>query len=280
LFSNSQVIDMAKLLQNLRMLNCEVECSKPEDSHFRILVDEKHVKYITIAPGVFSPDDMTWDVALIPLLPKLPLGDWNVGHIVNNSSGAPEFAWTKKDQLPGIKDIWHPECIDILSLKLDKIMGNVFEASSMRFPEPVIAKFARFWWEVDWYAKETEIYRYIQEKGLNQEKGLTPKFLGHLAEEGRIIGFVLEKCPGRHAGPENLAACREIVSKLHAIGILHGDVNRHNFLVSENGSVVMIDFESATQCSDNKLFQQELESLELELSDESGRGGIITYLTD
>lgn len=33
----------------------------------------------------------------------------------------------------------------------------------------------------------------------------------------------------RAAGPGDLAACQGVLKKLHALGVKHGDINKHNF---------------------------------------------------
>lgn len=100
-----------------------------------------------------------------------------------------------------------------------------------------------------------------------------------MEEEGRTIGFLLEKVEGRHATPDDLAACRTVVSRLHALGIVHGDLNKHNFLISRS-RVVLLDFESARRSEDKDAMEQELRNLERQLLDESGRGGIVMVAPD
>jgi serine/threonine-protein kinase RIO1 len=57
------------------------------------------------------------------------------------------------------------------------------------------------------------------------------------------------------------------------MGLIHGDVNRHNFIVDRsNGHVRMIDFEHAGNF-DEKQARLELESLASHLVEETGRGG-------
>ncbi len=38
---------------------------------------------------------------------------------------------------------------------------------------------------------------------------------------------------GRRATISDLPACEAIVGKLHGLGIVHGDLNKHNFLTSD-----------------------------------------------
>lgn len=59
----------AQLLANL------VDPDDEEDSEYRFLVDQTHVKYVTVAPGVLPKSDRIFAPALIPLLPPFPPGD-------------------------------------------------------------------------------------------------------------------------------------------------------------------------------------------------------------
>ncbi|KAF8248813.1 hypothetical protein K440DRAFT_623853 [Wilcoxina mikolae CBS 423.85] len=56
---------------------------------------------------------------------------------------------------------------------------------------------------------ETQMYKIID--GL----GLAPAFLGHITENGRIMGFLLEKVEGRSAGIEDLTACQECLKRVY-----------------------------------------------------------------
>tara|TARA_R110002060_G_scaffold50271_2_gene61078 strand:+ start:672 stop:875 length:204 start_codon:yes stop_codon:yes gene_type:complete len=58
------------------------------------------------------------------------------------------------------------------------------------------------------------------------------------------------------------------------LGILHGDLNKHNFLISERG-VVMIDVETAKKSKDGEAMEREPMGLEGHLLDESGNGGVV-----
>ena len=97
-------------------------------------------------------------------------------------------------------------------------------------------------------------------------------FLGLLTEEGRIIGFIIERLTdAHHASPTELRLCQVALSKLHNLGILHGDVNKHNFLVKD-GRAILIDFECARATEDKSALREEMECLLDELGDTSGRG--------
>jgi hypothetical protein len=117
-----------------------------------------------------------------------------------------------------------------------------------------VIKFARFPWELQCYESGTRIYERIDGQAIG------PLFLGHLTEEGRVIGLVIEYIKyARHARPRccgGLSKC--IKEAASARPFTHGDVNRHNFLVREadgRKTVTLIDFESASDCTDDAVFE-------------------------
>lgn len=133
-------------------------------------------------------------------------------------------------------------------------------------PETIIAKIARFEWEIPRIERETRAYQLLE------GSGLTPRFLGHIHENGRIMGFLLEKIEGHPASIQDLGNCETSLEKLHELGFLHGDVNRYNFLVTEDG-VKLLDFERLQENASPESMHKELESVRVELIEESGRGG-------
>jgi hypothetical protein len=253
-------------MEDLKILNLEVDDDGGE-SYFRVLVNSKDVKYITIDFGIYDTEDMTWDVALIPKLPDFPLVGWNFGHITKDEkTNLPHFSWTAKKPFPGIEHTWHPVFVDYLSLNIGKkLLSNVYEATTPR--GTVIVKYARFPWEIDYYNKETEAYFWIE----GHEIG--PKFLGHVTEGNMVIGFLLQKVDGHHASGADLEHCRDVVKKLHTLGIHHRDLNKHNFLVQEERAY-LIDFESARKGVGKEELNIELESVEGHICSESKRGGM------
>ena len=238
------------------------------DSYYHLLVDGRYFKYISIESGTYDFDDLCFPPVLLSKLPKFPPGDWNLGHIAKSVEiPSPHFAWTTQKNFSSIETTWHPTYVDFLSLKIGELlMINVYEVTLAQFESPVIAKLARFPWEIDYYNNETLAYSWIEGHNIG------PKFLGHLTEEGRVIGFLLEKVNGHHAGINDLHHCRTAVSKLHRLGIFHGDLNRHNFLVSSSRAY-LVDFETARKVDDQQSLDQELQDLEKQLCSDSNRGG-------
>ncbi|KAF2155226.1 hypothetical protein K461DRAFT_266525 [Myriangium duriaei CBS 260.36] len=130
----------------------------------------------------------------------------------------------------------------------------------------MIAKIARFEWEIPRIEQETKAYQLLQ------GSGLAPRFLAHIHEEGRIMGFLLEMIEGRSASIEDLGACEIALKKLHRMGSVHGDVNRYNFLITKDG-VKLIDFERLQENAGLEAMSKEMRDLRSGLVDESGRGG-------
>jgi predicted Ser/Thr protein kinase len=235
-----------------------------------MLVDGKHFKYITIDPGIYEVDDLCFPPVLLEKLPPFPAGDWNCGRISQTPGNPrPFFAETVRKSLPSISPLWHSKSYDYLSFKIgERLKSNVYTASSSQFKSTIIAKFARFYWEIGYYVAETQAYSWIDGHNIG------PEFLGYLTEDGRVIGFLIEYVKGRHATISDRPACEVIARRLHGLGILHGDLNKHNFLITERDAV-LIDYETAKQSDDSEAMQQELEGLEAQLLDESGTSGVV-----
>lgn len=133
-------------------------------------------------------------------------------------------------------------------------------------PATIIAKIARFEWEIPRIEQETRAYQLLE------GSGLAPRFLGHIHENGRIMGLLLEKIEGCPASFQDLSICEAALEKLHELGLVHGDVNRYNFLVTEGG-VKLVDFESLLENASPESMRKELDNIRVELAEESGHGG-------
>ncbi|CAK7272235.1 hypothetical protein SEPCBS119000_005018 [Sporothrix epigloea] len=259
------------------VLSMEVDMDDATESYYRIQFGSQ-VKYLIVDPGIIDRD-----VHIMPIdsLPTFPYAEkWTEAHVSRNKiSNDLEYNFSDRE-LAGVKNQWHPKLIDFLTLeKIRSIAITVFEAvldadvSHLGLQSTVIAKIARFEWEIPRIEKETRAYQLLE------GSGLAPRFLGHIHENGRIMGFVLEKLEGRRASLDDLSSCESAVRKLHGLGLLHGDVNRHNFLVTEEG-VILLDFETLGENASPESMCKELESLPAELVEDTGRGGGILYAVD
>ncbi|KAK4447880.1 alpha-galactosidase A [Podospora aff. communis PSN243] len=264
---------MSSPLEPPRLISMEVTRSGRADSHYRILAN-RNVKYITIYAGALdaaSLDDMDLDFENV--LPPLPYCEdtWKSARITRNPVSGQLNAALSSAALPGVKTIWHPQMTDHLDIERTEYLALLTQECRRKAdpgPERMVAKMARFYWEIQYMEAETRMYQVLE------GRGIAPKFLGHIHEAGRVIGFLLEKIPdGRHAEPADLDICKAALRRFHGLGFVHGDCNKYNFIICPNGQVVLIDFDKARTCTDPALLEAEMASLEEQLAETTGRGG-------
>jgi tRNA A-37 threonylcarbamoyl transferase component Bud32 len=82
---------------------------------------------------------------------------------------------------------------------------------------------------------------------------------------------LIERIDGHRGGIADLGACQAAVEHLHSLGIVHGDLNRHNFIVSPSG-VILIDFENGRKSGTKEAMQNKFSQLAEQLTEETGRG--------
>ncbi|KAI5195582.1 alpha-galactosidase A precursor [Aureobasidium subglaciale] len=218
----------------------------------------------------------TEDISDIRILVDHKYGRWNTAHISSDpSTGTPYFASATNKTLPAVTELWHPLFIEFLGFQMGKkLRSNVHEATCSQLNGKVVIKLAEFHWEMQWLNQETQAYQWI--KDLN----VGPKFLAHLTEEGRVIGFAMEHIQdARHAEPIDITLRQQALQRLHGSGIKHGDVNKHNILIRDDRAT-LIDFDNAARNQEASVLDAELNSLEAVLADQSGRGGIIVGTVD
>ncbi|KAK4108643.1 alpha-galactosidase A [Canariomyces notabilis] len=262
------------------ILSMEVDNDNLFESEYRVRIGDQ-VKYLIIAPGTFDRDTLSFPLQSLSDLPYDQ--EWTVAYISRDKLSGDLKSLLMTRPLAGVECQWHHASIDCLQLQSTKqLTPTVFEAvllhsnASIMPPSPettVIAKIARFEWEVPRIKQETRAYQLLE------GHGLAPRFLGHVHENGRVMGFLLEKIEGRSASLADLDMCEAALGKLHALGLIHGDVNRYNFLVTEEG-VKLLDFEHFQENACPDVMVRELESLPAELADESGRGGGFIFCED
>lgn len=145
-----------------------MEVCDEEDSDYRVLIDG-HVKYLTIAPGTYDRPTLSMPLDSLPSLPNG--GGWNVAYISRDSATGELKTDLRSIPLAGVQDIWHPTSIDCLDLlRLRQLILATFEASCPTqhlsptkgplSPTPatiVVAKIARFEWEVPRIEQETRV---------------------------------------------------------------------------------------------------------------------------
>jgi predicted Ser/Thr protein kinase len=208
--------------------------SPPHPATYQIIIGNT-IKYLTIPSDVFPRDTLQHPPSLFASLPRLPPGDWNTAHIVSRTQ-----AHFQLRRLPGLREMWHPTRFEFTSLEAKlRFSPRTLEVEHPSIGGAMIAKHARFDWEIKAIEHEARIYRAID------GAGIAPEFLGHLCEGGRIIGFCMRKVRGRM--PEISRAdwkrCDDVLARLHALGFCHGGVRREEFVIDEGGRAWLLDFE-------------------------------------
>lgn len=249
----------------------EVDDDDSFESEYRLRIGNS-VKYLIISAKTFDRDTLSFPVQSLPSLPWYE--EWTVAHISRDETSGDLKTSISNRTLAGVNCQWHPTLVNCLELEKTKLLtAMAFEAVSHSIlpiifqpSKTIIAKMARFEWEISRIERETRAYQLLE------GSGLAPRFLGHIHENRRIMGFILEKIEGRPASIRDLGICETALEKLHELGFLHGDANRYNFLVTEEG-VKLLDFERLQENASPESMQKELESVRMELTEESGRGG-------
>ncbi|KAF1983435.1 hypothetical protein K402DRAFT_338380 [Aulographum hederae CBS 113979] len=229
-----------------------------EDAHnncgeLRLLIHEKQVKYLFVDSTFCEAKNVRFGEDVLRLLPPMPPGDWNWGSVTYNRLTKKSNLAVRKKFFPRVHHVWHYLSINHLEFEIvEMIKSNVWVVTAPRFPEPVILKITKNNDQgITAIDKETEAYSWIEGSGVG------PKFLGHVHEEGRVIGFVIEKVEGIHPYMnQHSEQTRAAMGKLHALGVRHCDLNACNVLVREDKAVI-IDFETANKTNDQKLLEKE-----------------------
>ncbi|KAB5547159.1 alpha-galactosidase A [Coniochaeta sp. 2T2.1] len=256
------------------------QATDDERGCYRIRLGSR-VHYLTIPVGVFDEDTMCRPYLLIPKLPDLPSDSppWTTMTISRDEDSGSLRTTTSTEPLPAIRTTWHEQRVDVLSLeRTRRLRSGVHEVSYNG--SPAVAKIACFEWDVARIERETWAYEVLAQHSNEGTAPIAPAFLGHLTENSRVMGFLLEKVEGGEpACVDDLAGCEALLRRLHRkVGLVHGDVNRYNFLLDRGsgggGGMRLVDFEYAEEFEEG-LARAELLSLPAELAEDTGRGSTV-----
>lgn len=203
---------------------------------------------------------------------SIPIGNWNMAMLVIGIDGKFALASTETKSLPHATPEWHTSTIDILDLHHLEDEDNMYLQLRGHVPSGILSrsqslettKLAAFW-NLDLQGEhnhgllqESHIYSLIQDTSIG------PKFVAHLTEcHDRVIGYVLEAITGRPARLGDLDACREVLQKLHSLGIAHGSLSPDAFLIRDDQPGAQIQFfYSSSQTTDQTVLDKEMSSLE------------------
>ncbi|KAI9824127.1 MAG: hypothetical protein M1819_001082 [Sarea resinae] len=236
----------------------------------------RRVHYLTISIDVFDDDTMCRPYLLIPQLPDIPDGAWTKMEVYRHADGSLRSS-ISSEPLAAVEMLWHPRIVDVLSLKQTKRHRSGVHEVLFDSNRPAVAKIACFDFQLPQIEDETHVYSIISQHQEAAVPPVAPAFLAHLAENGRVMGMLLEKLEGDYATIDDLPACEEAVRRVHRMGMIHGDVNRYNFIVDRSKKCArLVDFEHASPYNETEALA-ELQSLPAELVEATGRGGTIIW---
>jgi hypothetical protein len=203
----------------------------------------------------------------------VPIGDWNMASLVSSTDGKFALASTEKKSFPNAAPIWHVLKIDFLELGPKdydnddniQLRGGHIPSGIFSGPKSLGAAKVAAFWNLDLEGEHNHgLLQESQTYSLIQDTSIAPKFLAHLTEcHGRVIGYVLEATPGRPARLSDLDACREVLQKLHSLGIAHGSLTPEAFLIRHDAPVAQMQFfYSSYETTDRAVLDKEMLSLE------------------
>jgi hypothetical protein len=163
--------------------------------------------------------------------------------------------WSRK-RLKEARYAWHPKTIDIRELEPIKHLNH--KVVLCRYEsELVCSKIARFEHEIPEIESEARAYHIIDGHDIG------PRFVGHLTENGRVMGILMEYIPDtKHGTVTDLGVCAAVLRRLHKFKVLLGDTNRNNFLVSaDGGRAVICDFAGCEVDVDDVALKEEEDGL-------------------
>ncbi|PPR02903.1 hypothetical protein CVT26_009748 [Gymnopilus dilepis] len=269
-------------MQEILSMDVSSGDEEEEESEYRIRFGDQ-IKYIIVQGGIFDEDTRSSMPDLLAALPRLPNGDWTTARVSKAAHRDTITYQLSYRTLDRITTLWHPTKIDVQSLSVikrhNKWVCSVTPAPASNHTfdfERAILKIARFELEIPILENETALYQIIHTKC----PGLAPRFLGHVVEHERAMGFLLEFIEGRRAGVEDLEGCQKALKRLHSRRILHGDVNRFNFIVSEGGRIYLIDFANSKLDASEEEMRKEYEALHRQLAKESNSKSTLRSPTD
>ncbi|WEW59163.1 hypothetical protein PRK78_004632 [Emydomyces testavorans] len=242
--------------------------SGPSDGklgYYQILTEDGTTKYLAVVcRNPTSPDFRGEKLGFS----TVPAGDWNVGRLSEATDTGKLFLDSVERQtLASVEMAWHPKHLEYASLGEASFGGEELQChgqlnstihqTSPLHPNGVIANLD--WSPEDIYgiSRETEIYSRVEGHNIG------PRFLAHITEnQERVIGYVVERVPGRHATVDDLEPCRQVLSKLHALGIVHGSLSPGSFIMADDGRVVLHGFGGSYLADDEAAFTKEMSALE------------------
>ncbi|KAI1919881.1 hypothetical protein LOZ65_004273 [Ophidiomyces ophidiicola] len=212
------------------------------------------IVYISIFDGSIIPDEYKTSFCLLKTLRKLPKWDeeWKT-LTVRRITPTMAIESTRDEFLPhglNLENLNIPSATLFFSFldlpRISRISDRLFRV--MCDGEICIMKIAKFKHELSYLHQEISVYLKLS------DFAQAPKFVGN-------------------PDINDFESCKKTVDLLHAHGIIHGDLNRYNFLNNTQGAQIF-DFENSVlkEDADPTVAEEEIQSLEAMFQDESDIG--------
>ncbi|KAI5924345.1 hypothetical protein F4810DRAFT_709680 [Camillea tinctor] len=231
----------------------------------RFLCDGTSVKYGLIYMDAFHEEWYRASRVNSVILPDLP-EEWTwVCICLNKETGMPFVLNYHNDPIQ-CEDIaaWHPMAFEYTEIaKIEQIRvdrgrkeDRMWIVQHPSADKRCLMKIAEIPELMGHTKRETEIYKDLE------GADIAPQFMGHVMEQGRIVGFLVEwiedaEEPVLEFDTDLLA---DALSKLHARGILHKDIHAGNFLIKDNRAYI-IDFEYSDWSNKDEDFDEEIDQI-------------------
>ena len=242
------------------------------EGYYRILTASGRIKYLAFHPSKHALPDIRGERLNIDTLPE---GTWTIGNLVLKD-GANKYTLgsISETSLPSVQHVWCARSIDYLQLGEPPYDQNALQCAG-NGPHVTVRcghfgmdqVIAHLEWDpssiypIDHY---TDIFFLIDGRGIG------PKFLAHITENNsRVIGYVVESVRGCYATHADLEPCRAVLSRLHALGLVHGMLHSQSFIIAEDGRAMLHDFGTCFKSDDPNSFVDEMAGLEEALNQEA-----------
>jgi hypothetical protein len=249
-------------METFTVLDVATGNSKPNLGYYRIQTAAAVIKYLrfSLKDWKFDPHGRKLDFTAIPT------GSWNIGHLaVASATGKYLLVSTASEVLQQATCVWYPDRVDYLALQHDEAQTHSLhcagELHAAVYPghlgaEKIVAVWE--WFPDDVYPIDisAEIYSRITGHDIG------PRFVAHITENNnRVCGYMTEYSEARHADIGDLAACKEVLSRLHSLSISYGTLHQWSFLVTKD-RVLLHCFANACITDDRSVLDAEIASLE------------------
>ncbi|PYI06515.1 hypothetical protein BO78DRAFT_386882 [Aspergillus sclerotiicarbonarius CBS 121057] len=194
------------------------------DIIYRFQVDDK-IKYLSAAPGTYAPNTT----------PSLPPQDYGRNNAAIAYIGKHGDLKHKFENWRGVREerLWHRVIIRCLELEEPERLRLAISAY-MDPATPYYAKIKLF--QIIDLENETMVYEILR------DTSIAPKFRGHIDENGRVVGFILEKVESRMPADRDFEACKAVLQRFHNLGWVHNNLKKEHFLIRPDGSARLISF--------------------------------------